>query len=51
MPADKPGSMSDESYRDIVAYLLDQNKFPAGTSELAAEAVAMQSIKITAQKP
>jgi hypothetical protein len=34
MPADKPGSLSVDTYLDVVAYLLQANKFPAGNTEL-----------------
>jgi hypothetical protein len=34
MPGDKPGSLSDTNYVNLVAYLLRTNGYPAGTSEL-----------------
>jgi mono/diheme cytochrome c family protein len=34
MPADGPGSLADSDYLDIVAFLLKQNGFPSGPSEL-----------------
>lgn len=36
MPGDKPGTLSDEQYLDVVAYLLHANGYPAGNSELTA---------------
>lgn len=36
MPGDKPGSLSEESYVNLVAYLLRTSGYPAGTSELTA---------------
>ena len=34
MPTDRPGSLSDRTYRDILAFLLRANSYPAGTQEL-----------------
>jgi quinoprotein glucose dehydrogenase len=36
MPADDPSSLDDAEYRDILAYLIQANGFPAGTRELTA---------------
>jgi mono/diheme cytochrome c family protein len=44
MPAAAPGSLSDEAYLDIVAYMLQVNTFPAGASELSAAAI--KSIRV-----
>jgi len=30
MPADAPGSLSDKQYRDVFAYMLSKNGYPAG---------------------
>lgn len=35
MPKDKPGSLGTGSYVDVVAYLLQANRFPSGARELA----------------
>jgi mono/diheme cytochrome c family protein len=35
MPADGPGSLADADYLDVVAFLLKENGFPSGPSELA----------------
>lgn len=37
MPGGKPGSLSDQEYLDIAAYVLQQNKFPAGSEALTVE--------------
>jgi alcohol dehydrogenase (cytochrome c) len=34
MPADAPGSLSQQKYLDVTAYLLAKNGYPAGSSEL-----------------
>jgi quinoprotein glucose dehydrogenase len=39
MPPGAPSSLSDAAYADIVAYVLQANAFPAGSSELAAAAI------------
>jgi S-disulfanyl-L-cysteine oxidoreductase SoxD len=38
MPAGAPSSLSDAAYADIVAYMLQANAFPAGSSDFAAAA-------------
>jgi mono/diheme cytochrome c family protein len=40
MPNGSPGSLSEYTYRDIVALMLKSNGFPAGTTELQRDAVA-----------
>ena len=39
MPQDSPGKLSDGAYRDVVAYLLKSNDYPAGDRELTADAL------------
>jgi mono/diheme cytochrome c family protein len=46
MPADAPGSLTDDSYRDILAYLFEQNGFPAGNQELKSDEQALAKIRI-----
>jgi hypothetical protein len=36
MPRDKPGSLADRQYIDIVAWILEFNSFPQGAKELTA---------------
>ena len=40
MPNGKPGSLTQSAYEDIVAVMLKANGFPAGTTELRADAIA-----------
>jgi len=40
MPNGAPGTLSEDTYRDIVALILKSNGFPAGTAELARTTVA-----------
>jgi len=46
MPKDKPGSLGTGSYVDVVAYLLQANKFPSGTKELPRTADELAPIVI-----
>ena len=50
MPKNDPGSLSDQEYVDVLAYLLRLNKTPAGRSELPADSVVMQGIRIQLRK-
>jgi cytochrome c2 len=44
MPPDNPGRFSPAVYSDLVAYILEQNGFPAGDVELPADAEALNSL-------
>jgi S-disulfanyl-L-cysteine oxidoreductase SoxD len=46
MPAGSPGTLTDEVKRQILAYVLQQNGFPAGTAELPGDASALEEIGI-----
>lgn len=48
MPEDNPGSLSPEEYADIVGYMLRENRYPAGAADLAADASALQDMRIEA---
>lgn len=37
MPEDDPGSLSDETYGEVIAYVLERNGFEAGDDELDVE--------------
>lgn len=49
MPSDRPGSLSRQSYEDLLAYLLQSNQFPAGEKELKASAGMLDRISITSK--
>ena len=49
MPTDQPGSLSQQSYSAILAFILKSNDFPAGDKELASNASMLESIYITSQ--
>jgi mono/diheme cytochrome c family protein len=46
MPQDKPGSLSDEQYIDVIAYLLQRNHVPASGVALRADTAAMRDARI-----
>jgi hypothetical protein len=50
MPKDKPGSLGTGSYIDVVAYLLQANKFPSGARELPRDAEQLDGIAIERSK-
>lgn len=51
MPPGKENSVSSQGKIDIVAYILQFNKFPAGTTELAPQLEVAKQIKFEATKP
>lgn len=50
MPATAPGSLSPEQTADVIAYLLNVGKYPAGASDLPAKAEALKTITLDAPK-
>jgi mono/diheme cytochrome c family protein len=48
MPQDDPGKLTRPQSTDIVAYMLQAGKFPAGRAELGADAAAQKSISLVA---
>jgi quinoprotein glucose dehydrogenase len=51
MPSNRPNSLPPQTYRDIVAFILHANKFPAGGKELDVDLDALERIRITAKHP
>lgn len=51
MPPGDPGKVSRDTKAEIVAYILQQNKFPSGSMELAAQTEVLKEIQILAEKP
>ena len=49
MPADNPSTLTAEAYLDILAYVLQQNAFPAGPEELTPNADLLKDIRIVAK--
>ncbi len=50
MPADHPGTLSRAENADILAYILQVNKLPAGKSPLPSDAEALKQIQIEGPK-
>ena len=48
MPDDAPGSLTEEQYVDVLAYILDLNGYPAGTTPLTADQEAMRALRLDA---
>ena len=48
MPQDDPGKLTRPQATDVVAYMLQAGKFPAGRTELSADAPAQTSISLVA---
>ena len=46
MPQSAPGSLSEETYADLVAYLLSEMGYPAGKDELSTDPKVLGAIKI-----
>jgi len=46
MPKDKPGSLNTRAYVDLIAYLLQANKFPSGSRDLSLNTEALAQIVI-----
>jgi mono/diheme cytochrome c family protein len=52
MPGQTPGSLEDRVYADILAFVLEANDLPSGTTELTADAVGtIQLIGVDGPKP
>lgn len=51
MPPGAPGKVLRDSKLDIVAYVLNFNKFPVGEKELPTQTAMMNTIRIDAEKP
>lgn len=46
MPDDKPGTLTRDEYADALAYILKQNKLPAGPTKVAPDSAAMSAVKL-----
>jgi mono/diheme cytochrome c family protein len=44
MPQDKPASLTEQQYAEVVAYLLRANAFPAGPKELPADPMTLKTV-------
>jgi mono/diheme cytochrome c family protein len=46
MPPDNPGGLTDTTYADILAFVLQGNGYPAGDAELPSDADALQRMML-----
>jgi len=51
MPADKPKTLDKQVIVDVMAHILNQNHFPAGSTELAADHDQLNQVNIIPAKP
>jgi cytochrome c len=51
MPLDAPASLTDDDYLDILAYIFQQNGFPAGSAPLTSDATRLGAIRIVKAAP
>jgi mono/diheme cytochrome c family protein len=51
MPANDPGDLSNAQTSQVLAYILQVNQFPAGSTTLPNDDAALGQIAITAEKP
>ena len=51
MPANDPGDLSNIQTSQVLAYILQTNQFPAGSTALPNDDAALGQIAITAEKP
>lgn len=48
MPADAPGTLKPAEVADVIAFMLNKDKFPAGPTDLPSDASALKQIKYAA---
>jgi mono/diheme cytochrome c family protein len=46
MPPDRPGSLTDQSYAELTAFLLDANDYPKGDKELPSDTPSQQKLSL-----
>ncbi|HVW73554.1 MAG TPA: cytochrome c [Rhizomicrobium sp.] len=51
MPANDPGSLNNAQVAQVLAYILQVNQFPAGSTALPSDDAGLSQIAITAEKP
>jgi S-disulfanyl-L-cysteine oxidoreductase SoxD len=51
MPLNDPGSLGSGTIADITAYIFQENKFPAGATELPRDAQSLEQIRMEANRP
>ena len=48
MPADAPGTLEPQQVADLMSFILQANKFPAGRAELVTDSAALKQIALVA---
>ena len=48
MPADAPGTLKPSEVADVIAFMLNKGHFPAGQTDMPADAAALKHIKYVA---
>ena len=51
MPADSPGLLKRQEYTDVLAFILQANKYPEGKDELSSRSEDLRSIQFEPPKP
>ena len=51
MPPEEPGTLGDEAYIDVVAFLLSANGYPTGDRELTADSRLLEGIAVERMPP
>jgi mono/diheme cytochrome c family protein len=51
MPKNAPGTLSEEEYADVLAYVLKLNRMPAGSNELSYNPENLKTIRIETTIP
>ena len=51
MPADNPGKLSRQQVADVLAYILNAGRFPAGSADLPRETELLKQIRFEAKTP
>ncbi len=51
MPQSNPGSLNAQQVADLMAYLMSQNRIPAGAMELPGDAPSLDAIHFDAKRP
>ena len=50
MPRDNPGRLSATEYSDVLSYILSENKFPSGKTDMGSDSTSLKQIRIQAVK-
>jgi quinoprotein glucose dehydrogenase len=50
MPQDKPGTLSEQEYVDVLAYIFLKNRFPPGDAKLDGDQAVLNTIRIETAK-